>query len=652
MIIGIMEKLTHRLDAMMFWVLTIVLVLVPIFFLSLTQNYYDTNKWMLLTTGALVILLLWALRTLVTKTAVITVSPLTIGLGALTFAEAASLAIASTNKVEAAVNTFGVATVTSLMFLVLLGGHVITGNRKTILRWSFFTVMSVLGLIAICQVLGFGKIFESRLPFLSDPLWTPTGSSVSLIVLLLTVLPICIEEAITSLRAKRELPFVNAAIATLIATVTIMSTTCQFLPKLPGVVLPLRYGWAVMGNTMKNPILALFGVGSENFLPAFSASRPAALNMTGFWTARFIVSSSTFLHLTTTLGLLGIFAIGLLLCGLWHRNLTIGEKVSALIGMLAVLFAPPSFVVLVLLVTLVCIQTGKKQQQRSWSFQGRFRFASMILSFVAFLLAVTVGYFVGRSYAAELTFFRSLLATQRNNGTETYNLQIRTIGLNPYIPRYHMAYSQTNFALASAITASANQDTESAISGKLSDSDRQLVMTLVQQSVREAKIATQLAPNNVLTWENLGRIYQSLVPLAQGADTWAVASFSQAIQLDPTNPLLRLDLGGIYVGQQNFDSAVQEFLAATQLKPDFANAYYNLASVYRLSGETDKAIVALEKARTLVPFASSDYTKATNEIENLKKNTTAPASSLLGETLTNPSSPAPAIVPPLTLPQE
>ena len=62
-----------------------------------------------------------------------------------------------------------------------------------------------------------------------------------------------------------------------------------------------------------------------------------------------------------------------------------------------------------------------------------------------------------------------------------------------------------------------------------------------------------------MNWQTHASIYRILIHVAQDADQWSIAAYVRAIQTDPTNPMLRLDLGGVYVTTQNYDQAIRLF---------------------------------------------------------------------------------------------
>ena len=71
------------------------------------------------------------------------------------------------------------------------------------------------------------------------------------------------------------------------------------------------------------------------------------------------------------------------------------------------------------------------------------------------------------------------------------------------------------------------------------------VSVLLQQAVREGKSAVSLDGLNANYWTNLATIYRDLIGVVDGAPDWSLSAYQQAVALDPTNPSLRLDMGGL-----------------------------------------------------------------------------------------------------------
>ncbi len=179
---------------------------------------------------------------------------------------------------------------------------------------------------------------------------------------------------------------------------------------------------------------------------------------------------------------------------------------------------------------------------------------------------------------------------------------------------------------------------------------------MVQQAIREAKNAVTLNPTKVTNVENLAGIYQNLLNFAQGADEWSVASYRQAVLLDPTNPNLRISLGGIFYARKNYDEAIRLFQQAADLKPNYANAYYNMSAAYKEKKDYQNAYLAMQNVVNLIDKTTPDFLKAQGELEDLSKligaQTAVPSQPVKSELEAPKALPSPKVNPPLNLPSD
>src|SRR6185369_14227987 len=158
----------------------------------------------------------------------------------------------------------------------------------------------------------------------------------------------------------------------------------------------------------------------------------------------------------------------------------------------------------------------------------------------------------------------------------------------------------------------------------LTDDDRKTITQLVQSAIEQGKAAVALNPSRSTNWDVLSQIYRAVMPLAKGADQFAIQAESQAIALDPYNPNLRISLGAIYYAQGDFDNAIKLYESAIAAKSDFPNAYYNLAFAYVGKNDLGKAETAMSQVLSLVDKNSKDYEvakKALEDIQSKKKET-------------------------------
>jgi tetratricopeptide (TPR) repeat protein len=71
------------------------------------------------------------------------------------------------------------------------------------------------------------------------------------------------------------------------------------------------------------------------------------------------------------------------------------------------------------------------------------------------------------------------------------------------------------------------------------------------------------------------------------------------LQIKPKNGEICNNLGVVYFKQKQYDKALDQFQTAIRLKPDFADAYYNLAIVYTQKEMPKEAIEADERYQKL-----------------------------------------------------
>jgi len=89
--------------------------------------------------------------------------------------------------------------------------------------------------------------------------------------------------------------------------------------------------------------------------------------------------------------------------------------------------------------------------------------------------------------------------------------------------------------------------------------------------------------------------------------------------LDPVNPNLRIELGGLYFALGNFELAQRQFETAVNLKPDHANAHYNLAAAYVQQERWADAALELQTVLSLVEPGSADFDRVQEELNQIKE---------------------------------
>jgi tetratricopeptide (TPR) repeat protein len=89
--------------------------------------------------------------------------------------------------------------------------------------------------------------------------------------------------------------------------------------------------------------------------------------------------------------------------------------------------------------------------------------------------------------------------------------------------------------------------------------------------------------------------------IAQGQLQSAEQEFLALVRLDPKSPVVRNDLGALYMNQNRYDRACREFSQAAALDPKSAPIQQNLGICYLKTNDFAKAMGALENAEHLAP---------------------------------------------------
>lgn len=190
---------------------------------------------------------------------------------------------------------------------------------------------------------------------------------------------------------------------------------------------------------------------------------------------------------------------------------------------------------------------------------------------------------------------------------------------------------------------------ESKEASQITDEEKGLITNLIQQAISEGKATVSLNPQRADNWELLGNLYKQIMAFAQGSDTFAAQSLSQAVALDPINPITRISLGGVYFAIGDYESAIDVFKLAVAAKPNYANARYNLAVAYREKGDLDKALAEMNNTLSLLEEGSNDRKIVEEEIKNIESKKKEGKTETKTEELTPPTKPESALEPKVNL---
>lgn len=609
---------------------TLVFIL-PFFFLTFTQEYFVTNKLYLLGFGVLLLLLISTIRILMSKKISWQKNPFDSLILLFLTAITLSTLFSSPNKIQTILNpNFGLV---MMVFLAILYFY-ISRNNGTMKQWNNLAIFSSIFLSLITIIFYFQPFKNINLPqnfaFLKNPTFTPIGSQLDLAILLGFFVVLGIVNILKKGEETSPLHSIIYHLSSIILPLVALFLTVYSLVK-PNVGLinqtptliipPFRLSWFAALEILKNPQTAIIGIGPDNFSAIFTRVKDFAYNQSPLWQINsFNVSHSAILQILTETGIFGLLAFGLLVLNVFKQYVKGDHKGSPLqiclfVYLIICLFIfPPSLIIWFLFFVVLGLinqtPTTDVQTQNLASLPPIY-IGTVVISFV---LIGTSGYFLGRSYASEYYFKKSIDGIAKNNLKQVYDNQRQAIVLNPYIERFRSSFAQTNLVIANNLSSKIKDK-------KISEQDRQTITQAIQAGITESKAVVTLNPQRANNWENLAVIYSNIINVAQEADVWTISAYQRAILADPQNPAYRVGLGGVYYSQKKYDDALRFFEQAVSIKPDWPNANYNYAWANFQVKNYPQAVNAMQNTLKLINQKTNkvDYEKVVKELEEFKK---------------------------------
>lgn len=542
------------------------------------------------------------------------------------------------------------------LLYAVLSYFLITNSIRSEKGILFVTAALIIGgaLSSVNAILSFFKIYILPFPYVQNQAFTPLGSLLDQALYLAMILPLAgyiaspiLSQLGHSVRRKHTL-FANQAeghqdasgklfgfgLAFLIMLAGLLLTVYQLATTQKPLILPFETGFqtafAAISQDQGRVLLSfLFGSGFGTFMTDFTRFKSQAYNLNPtLWSFTFFRSSSFVLELLATTGFLGLASYIFLIFKVLREKVFF---IPVILGIIASFILPFSYIVILTFLVVLGIfaalrgMTEKKHysdldfyfiaSKESHEEGKSIRYAS-ILPVLAFLiiggLLGGVTYYAVRFLTSDLTFQRALVAASQNNGSATYDLQRQAISQFPWRDSYYRIFSQTNLALANSLASSQPQGQQP------NQEVQQNILTLIQQSINSGRTAVNISPMTSLNWNNLSGVYRSLIGFGENAEQFAVLTNQQAIALDPNNPQQYINLGGIYYQMQNWDEAQRQFQIAVNLKPDYANAYYNLGHTLENKGDVQNLQSSLQlynAVRQLVAQQPENVKKIDEEIK-------------------------------------
>lgn len=428
---------------------------------------------------------------------------------------------------------------------------------------------------------------------------------------------------------EMKVGWVSATFAVMVVAILLafLGTPRLLTASLPTeVALAHTASWSITRDTLTSNFKHfLFGSGPATFVTNFSHERGEDFNNTIAWNVRFLHPVSNFLELLSTTGILGIIAVVITLLvalgslfGRWlklplfkaKKGLVDGLKEVATpgrdsgylyfvvvtgwlllaISMFLTVFGTVHwwlfFFLLALIFSLPFEVSGVRVRKLSLKTSPEYSLVSSFVTILVFIGVIVLGAYLGRFYAAEV-----LVQKGRATGSpdKAISLYASSVNLNKGRYQYHLR-------LAESFISRASEEL-----GKGANANAALINDLVGQAVNEARVGTDISPKSVMAWEFLATMYNNARLLTGEAVRFEIGALEKSIELEPTNPVLRQNLGNAKLTAGNVAEARDQYKEAVRLKPNYIPGYIALSLLEEGGGNVATAIEYMAAAASIAP---------------------------------------------------
>lgn len=627
------KSLSSLVDSFSIVILGFFFLVFPFVFSSLTTDAFYLPKQILLAVVALVSLVLFAVKLVASRKLKIRRTPF--DLPVILFALILFVgALLSVNRPSSLIAYFPVLFSVFIFFAIVN----LVRNKAGVL----FLSGSLLGgaaILSVVSALSMFKIYILPWDFAKQQAFSPFGSLFDQAVYLLLILCFALYISFPTFKKLYEEKRIQnreniffAACAVIVA-LGVLASLYGILKLQKPALLPFETGFqtafaAISQDTGRTLLSFLFGSGYGTFITDFTRFKLPAFNLNAdIWNLYFFRSSSFVLELLATTGVLGLASFLFIILSVIRTNRYYLPLIVAAVLAFILPFSFTSLFLFFVLLAIFAIHERHVNQNKTKYSEFEFgliasdeEFRSRNLgAFLPGVFLIIIVLLVGlttfptfKYVVADLKFAQSLTPAAQTNGVKVYELQRDAINTFPYRDDYQRVFSQTNLALANAFAQSVPKG--SSPSAQLQNN----ISTLIQQSINSGRSATTIAALDTRNWQNLSSVYRSLIGFGQNADSFAILTNQQAATLDPSNPQEYVNLGGIFFQLKQWDNAIRQFQAAVNLKPDYANAYYNLGHAYEAKGDLQTALATYKTVANLMQGDKTNLAKINKEIKALE----------------------------------
>lgn len=371
--------------------------------------------------------------------------------------------------------------------------------------------------------------------------------------------------------------------------------------------LPFKESWRISLKSISSSVkFAVLGSGPSTYFYDYLKFKDKELNKTPFWTIRFNRSGSHFSEILASFGILGFlfYLISIILA------LKIGifnffrEKNSSFLTIFLVFFVLfltqifyyQNFTLSFLFWAFLALLV-KEGEKKTFSISYK-KIPEISLVFGSVVVILIISFFIGGWKISNIwrgEYYLNL-SQKVSDISQKINLQEKAVKFNSNSARYKTILANTYLRRAQQEIQKSQREQDQAI---ILNSFQNAISQLRGVEVRGIKIkgAVQLSPNWIFPKESLAVLYRDLSFISGNlsAVDWSIKFFEKAIELEPVNPVLHTELGKLYFRKKELGKAKEEFEKAINLKEDYLDAKVQLALVFEEEGNSEKAIEKLKE---------------------------------------------------------
>ena len=394
-------------------------------------------------------------------------------------------------------------------------------------------------------------------------------------------------------------------------------------------------------DSFKNIII---GSGPATFEYQYALHKPISIVQSSFWQTRFLQGKyalSTFLTEFGIFGLVGFLLIILFFLQQGIKKIILAKKESinldfkTQVNIQSAVFASgfyfllcwflysADFVLLfvsflILGLWLAC--NNNKQKEIIFTKSPQQAFFIMLISIVIIPSLAICLFYSSKKYIANINYNKVIaVATQENASIDSaINFLIKAVNQDKANDLYLRELSEAY--LIKLVQMQYNQQLSP-------EQIQQETQSLIKELDLLAQKMTQVNPQNSQNWEQLGRIYGSLMQIDLTAYEFSINNYIKASELDPKNPLILLKLASLNfemaknvlaqskqqsikqedknklqeIYKQSLDSALEYSDKSIKLKNNFVSSYYLKALMYDFSEQYELALENYQRVLLLEP---------------------------------------------------